>query len=100
MNRAFCLLKKVAQIKVYVHAFQRVVGVQRAGNPCRKFVYTLCRAVDLPPGTVNRFAEESVPGSAPCRTPQSAKYLKLWHKVFNNSVITNKSKGAIHKKKR
>ena len=37
--------------------------VQRvAGNPCWKFVYTLCRAVNLLLGTVNRCAEESPPG--------------------------------------
>ena len=65
------------KIKVYVHAFQRVVGVQRAGNPCRKFVYTLFRAVDLLLGTVNRFAEESPLGKALGRTPQSAKHPKL-----------------------
>ncbi len=28
-----------------------------AGNPCRKFAYTLCRAVNLLLGTVNRCAE-------------------------------------------
>ena len=39
--------------------------VQRvAGNPCRKFAYTLCWAVTLPLGTVNRCAEESPPGRA------------------------------------
>ena len=37
----------------------------RAGNPCRKFVYTLCWAVTLLLGTFNRCAEESLPGREP-----------------------------------
>ena len=35
-------------------------------------------------------------GKALGRSPQRAKHSKLTNNAFGNSVITNKSKGAIH----